>query len=79
MALKFKKLDEISKEQSHGYDVWELSNDFGTNAGILGWYFVPVDTDGIEYHNALKTAGQKLIALGLTDIEVKAVMGRQLF
>lgn len=79
MALKFKKLVEIPKENSHGYDVWELSSDSGVSSQVLGWYFVPTDTDGVEYHNALKTAEQKLIALGLTQIEVKAIMGRQLF
>ena len=59
--------------------MWELSDTFGPNAGVVGWYFVPVNTDGADYHNALRTAEQKLIALGLTDIEVKAIMGRQLF
>jgi hypothetical protein len=79
MAISFRKVDEISKQESNGYDVWELSNNFGTNAGVVGWYFVPAGTDGREYHDALRTAEQKLIALGLTEIEVKAIMGRQLF
>jgi len=79
MALKFRKLDEIPKENSHGYDVWELSDNFGTSPGVVGWYFVPAGTDGAEYHNAFRTAEQKLKALGLTEIEVKAIMGRQLF
>jgi|APGre2960657404_1045060.scaffolds.fasta_scaffold84561_3 hypothetical protein len=79
MAISFRKVDEVSKEASNGYDIWELSNNFGSNPGVVGWYFVPVDTDGKEYHDALRTAEQKLIALGLTEIEVKAIMGRQLF
>jgi hypothetical protein len=79
MAISFRKVDEISNQASNGYDVWELSNNFGDNPGIVGWYFVPFGTDGKEYHDALRTAEQKLIALGLTEIEVKAIMGRQLF
>ncbi len=79
MAISFRKVDEIAKQDSHGYDIWELSNNFGTNPGVVGWYFVPAGTDGKEYHDALRTAEQKLIALGLTEIEVKAIMGRQLF
>jgi hypothetical protein len=79
MTLKFKKIDGIPNHQSHGYDVWELSDNFGSNPGVVGWYFIPAGTDGAEYHNALKTAEKKLIDLGLTEIEVKAIMGRQLF
>jgi hypothetical protein len=79
MAISFRKVDEISKQESNGYDVWELSNNFGTNPGVVGWYFVPAGTDGKEYHDALRTAEQKLKALGLTEIEIKAIMGRQLF
>jgi hypothetical protein len=79
MAISFRKVDEISNQASNGYDVWELLNNFGSNPGVVGWYFVPVGTDGREYHDALRTAEQKLIALGLTEIEVKAIMGRQLF
>jgi hypothetical protein len=79
MAISFRKVDEISRQNSHGYDIWELYDNFGSNPGVVGWYFVPADTDGKEYHDALRTAGQKLKALGLTEIEVKAIMGRQLF
>jgi hypothetical protein len=79
MTLKFTKVDEISRKDSHGYDVWELSNSFGSSPGLVGWYFVPADVDGKSYHDALKSAEQKLIALGLTEIEAKAILGRQLF
>jgi hypothetical protein len=79
MAISFRKVDEILKKYSNGYDVWEFSNNFGTYPGVVGWYFVPVGTDGAEYHNALKSAEKKLIDLGLTEIEAKAIMGRQLF
>lgn len=78
MAISFRKVDVLNKD-SNGYDVWELSNSSGTNTGVVGWYFVPVGTDGREYHDALVTAEQKLKDLGLTEIEIKAIMGRQLF
>ena len=79
MAISFRKVDEIAKKDSNGYDIWELSNNFGTYPGVVGWYFVPAGTDGKEYYDALRTAEQKLIALGLTEIEAKAILGRQLF
>jgi hypothetical protein len=79
MGLIFKKVNEIVRKDSHGYDVWEFSNNFGSDAGLIGWYFVPADVDGKVYHDALKSAEQKLISLGLTEIEAKAIMGRQLF
>jgi hypothetical protein len=78
MAISFRKVD-VSHKNSNGYDVWELVNNSGTSTEVVGWYFVPVGTDGKEYHDALVTAEQKLKALGLTEIEVKAIMGRQLF
>ena len=79
MTLKFKKLDEISKNHSHGYDVWEFSDNFGLNGGLVGWYFVPDGVDGKTYHYALKSAEKKLIDLGFTEIEAKAVIGKQIF
>lgn len=79
MAINFRKVDEVLKKDSNGYDIWELFDNFGANPGVVGWYYLPVGTDGKEYHDALKTAEKKLIALGLTEIEVKAIMGRQLF
>jgi len=79
MALKFKKVDEIPNHQSNGYDIWEFSNNSGPYAGVIGWYFVPAGIDGKTYHDALKSAEKKLIDLGLTEIEAKAIMGRQLF
>ena len=78
MTISFRKVD-VSNQASNGYDVWELSNNFGANPGVVGWYFVPVGTDGSEYHDALRTAEKKLRDLGLTEIEVKAIIGRQLF
>jgi hypothetical protein len=45
MALKFKKIEGMEKQESNGYDVWELSDNFGTSPGVLGWYFVPVGID----------------------------------
>lgn len=78
MTISFRKVDVLNKD-SNGYDVWELSNNFGANPGVVGWYFVPVGTGGSEYHDALRTAEKKLRDLGLTEIEVKAIIGRQLF
>jgi len=79
MATSFKKVDGITRSQSNGYDVWELSNTSGVSPELIGWYFVPEGIDGKEYHDALLSAENKLIALGLTDLEVKAIIGRQLF
>jgi hypothetical protein len=79
MAISFRKVTEVTPKESNGYDIWELYDNFGNNPGVVGWYFVPVGTDGREYHDALRTAEQKLKSLGLTEIEVKAIMGRQLF
>jgi len=81
MALKFRKV-EINKdylEQDNGYDIWELSDTFSGRAGIVGHYYISPGLDGKEYHDAIRTAEQKLKALGLTEIEVKAIIGRQLF
>jgi hypothetical protein len=77
MALKFKKLDEV--KTSSAYDVWEFSNNYGLDAGVIGWYFVPAGIDGKVYHDALKSAEKKLIDLGFTEIEAKAVIGKQIF
>jgi hypothetical protein len=79
MALKFKKIEGMEKQESNGYDVWELSDNFGTSPGVLGWYFVPVGIEGSVYHDALRTAQQKLIGLGFTELEAKAIIGKQLF
>lgn len=81
MVLKFKKID-INKEyleEDNGYEIWELSDNFGGSESRVGTYYVPPGFDGKSYHDALRTAEQKLIALGLTTIEAKAVIGRQLF
>jgi hypothetical protein len=79
MGLKFIKITEDETSSFNGYDVWELSNTFGSSPTLIGWYFVPADVDGKAYHDALKSAEKKLIDLGLTEIEAKAVIGRQLF
>jgi hypothetical protein len=79
MGISFKKVDGITKSQSNGYDVWELSSISGVSSELIGWYFVPEGVDGKDYYDALLSAESKLIALGLTDLEVKAIIGRQLF
>jgi hypothetical protein len=81
MALKFRKI-EINKdylEEDNGYDIWEMSDTFSARAGVIGHYYVASGFDGKEYHDAIRTAEQKLKALGLTEIEAKAIIGRQLF
>ena len=57
------------------YDVWELSN----SSNLLGSYFVPKGTTGEEYEQALASAKEKLMTLGFSTLEIKAILGRQLF
>jgi hypothetical protein len=73
MAKQLEKNDEFSNQEI--YDVWDLRN--GNTP--LGSYFVPKDVTGQEYEAALISARNKLIALGLTTLEAKAIVGRQLF
>lgn len=74
MAKKLEKDNDLNK-QTDMYDVWELSN-----AGeSLGSYFVPKGVTGEQYENAIISAKNKLIALGFSTLEVKALIGRQLF
>ncbi len=74
MSKSLKKNLEVNKE-SEFYDVWELFN--GENS--LGSYFVPAGITGEQYEDALTSAKDKLFALGFTTLEVKAILGRQLF
>jgi hypothetical protein len=74
MVKKLEKNVEANSEIK-SYDVWELSN----SGNVLGSYFVPKTVTGEEYEAALASAKSKLMALGLTTLEVKAVLGRQLF
>jgi hypothetical protein len=75
MARNFEKIniDEFSEVKQ--YDAWQLTID----KEMAGWYFVPKGVSGIDYDNALKSAEQKLINLGLTELEAKAIIGKQLF
>lgn len=57
------------------YDVWDLTYD----DQATGSYFAPKDVSGQEYEDAMQSAKDKLIALGLTELEVDAIIGRQLF
>jgi hypothetical protein len=57
------------------YDVWDLTHD----DQAIGSYFAPKDVSGQEYEDAMQSAKDKLIALGLTELEVDAIIGRQLF
>ena len=73
MARKLEKNSELSKLEY--YDVWDLTN----SGDPIGSYFVPVGVTGEEYENALNSAKNKLIALGFTTLETRAILGRQLF
>jgi hypothetical protein len=73
MAKKLEKNIEFSKTQP--YDVWDVTN----GSESLGSYFVPKNTTGEDYENALISARNKLIALGFTTLEAKAIIGKQLF
>jgi hypothetical protein len=75
MNKSFKKVIIEDVEGSTQYDIWELSLDKKS----AGWYFVPKGVSGLDYDNALNSAQNKLSALGLTDLEIKAVIGKQLF
>ena len=74
MVRKLEKNVELDKE-TEMYDVWELS----TSANSQGSYFVPKGVSGEDYENALSSAKSKLIDMGFTTLEIKAIIGRQLF
>ena len=73
MAKELEKNNEFSNQEI--YDVWDLRN----GDTPLGSYFVPKNVTGEEYEAAIVSARNKLIALGLTTLEAKAIIGRQLF
>ena len=75
MAKTFVQIPEPEDGNAHGYDLWEVTE----NGKMLGWYFVPEGVTGTQYNNALDSAMAKLVALGLTELEVQALLGRQLF
>ena len=72
MAKTFEKI-EIDNESF--YDIYRVIE----NEVTVGGYFVPKGILPIDYENATKSAENKLTALGLTDLEIKAIIGRQLF
>ena len=74
MVRKLEKDSELNK-QTDMYDVWELSN----SGESLGSYFIPKGVTGEDYENALASARSKLVALGFSTLEIKAIIGRQLF
>jgi hypothetical protein len=57
------------------YDSWLVFED-GVRTGA---YFVPEGVTGQEYDDALTSATNKLTALGFTQLEITALLGRQLF
>lgn len=73
MSKELNRNAELSRESI--YDVWDLKN----AAVPAGSYFVPKTVTGEEYEAALASAKDKLMALGLTTLEAKAIIGRQLF
>jgi len=74
MVRKLEKDNDLNKDTAM-YDVWELSN----SGDSLGSYFIPKGATGEEYEAAIISARNKLIALGFSTLEVKAIVGRQLF
>lgn len=70
-----KRIVEPGDMPSHGYDVWKAYED----GNQIGWYFVPEGVSAEEYEEALASAKSKLTALGLTELEADAIVGRQLF
>ena len=73
MARELERNVDLSKESL--YDVWDLKNS-GTP---LGSYFVPKGVTGEEYEELLVSIKNKLMAMGFTTLETKAIIGRQLF
>ena len=73
MIKKLTKNIELSN--SPIYDVW----DFTYDNQPVGSYFAPKDVSGEEFEDAMQSAKNKLVALGLTELEVDAIIGRQLF
>jgi len=73
MTRKLEKNSELSALEL--YDVWDLTN----SGEPLGSYFVPTGVTGEDYEAALISARNKLINLGFTTLEAKAIVGRQLF
>jgi hypothetical protein len=59
------------------YDAWVVFE----NGVKQGAYFIPESKSltGQQYDDALNSAKIKFIALGFTEIEITAIMGRQLF
>jgi hypothetical protein len=65
---------------------WFDTNDIFYDAYLVfedgvrtGAYFVPEGVTGQEYDDALTSATNKLTALGFTQLEITALLGRQLF
>jgi hypothetical protein len=75
MAKTFVKVPVPENHNAHGYDLWEVTE----NGTMLGWYFTPAGVTGTQYNSALDSAMTKLKALGLSELEVQALLGRQLF
>ena len=72
MAKTFEKI-ELDNETY--YDVYKIYED-----GILiGGYFTPKGVTAEQYDNGLTSAKTKLSALGFTEIEITALLGRQIF
>jgi hypothetical protein len=65
---------------------WFDTNDLYYDAYLVfedgvrtGAYLVPEGITGEQYDNALNSATTKLLALGFTELEIQALLGRQLF
>jgi hypothetical protein len=71
MARTFEWVDA----EDRYYDNWLVFE----NGIEQGGYFVPRGITGQQYDDALTSAKNKLTALGFTEIEITALLGRQLF
>ena len=74
MVKKLEKDNDLNNN-TDAYDVWELSS----SGKVLGSYFVPKGTTGEDYENSIASAKKKLMDLGFTTLETRAIIGRQLF
>ena len=70
-----KTFEKIVLDNETYYDVYKIYED-----GILiGGYFTPEGVTAKQYDDALNSAKIKLISLGFTEIEIVAILGRQIF
>jgi hypothetical protein len=70
-----KTFEKIELENETYYDVYKIYED----GVLIGGYFTPEGVTAEQYDAGLTSAKAKLSALGFTEIEVTAILGRQIF